>query len=244
LRVAITRPVERALETEELIRKMGWEPIVIPTIDIVSRPIDPSIKLKDYDWLVVSSAYGADVLWKHFGDALKKINIAVVGPKTKAAFEKRGVTPSVVAKEFVGEGLARDLKGLVRGKKVLVARSAIARKELVDILSKVSKVREIHIYDTIEVRDKSAIKRFKKLLLARKIDAIIFTSSQSTKNLLSFIESEGIERLKEIIVCAIGPVTANTIEEHGIKPNCMPAEHTIDAALEEIKKKALTSQWI
>jgi uroporphyrinogen-III synthase len=240
LRVAITRPIERSLETEELVKKRGWDPIVVPTIEIVSRPIDPSIKLEDYDWLVVSSASGADVLWRHFRDELKKISIAVVGPKTSAAFEKRGITPSVLAKEHVGESLARGLKELARGKKVLVARAAIARKELVEILSKDSEVREIHIYDTIEPRDKTGMMRFKKLLRARKIDAIIFTSSQATKNLLSFIESAGVERLKEIIVCAIGPLTAKTIEELGIKPTCMPSEHTIDAALDEIKVKALT----
>jgi uroporphyrinogen-III synthase len=236
VRVAITRQRERSAETEEIVRKRGWDPVIVPSIEIVPISIDPSILLSDFDWLVVTSASAVDILWKRFGDALKQINIAVVGPKTGSAFEKKGVLPKVVASESVGEGLARELIGRVTGKKLLLARATRARKELLLMLNEKASVTEIAIYDTVPPTDKSGMKRFKEMLALGEIDVILFTSSLAAEILLDFIGEAGRKRLKEKLVCAIGPITARTLEEHGITPTCMPDEYTIDAALDEISK--------
>jgi uroporphyrinogen-III synthase len=236
LRVAVTRPKERAAKTTELVRKRGWDALIVPTIEIVPLPIDPSVSLEDYDWLVVTSASGVDVLWNHFKHELKGVNIAVIGPKTKAAFEEKDIVPKVVATEHVGEGLATDLTELVKGKKVLVARAVIARRGLVDMLKGVAEVTEIAIYDTILPRDKTELSEFRTLLENHDIDAIIFTSSQSAKNLLDFLGKDGATQLNDIIVCAIGPITAKTLKGHGVSVTCMPEEYTIDATLDEIER--------
>jgi uroporphyrinogen-III synthase len=236
VRVAITRPRERSGETEEIVRKRGWDPVIVPSIEIVPVPIDPSVLLSDYDWLVVTSASAVDILWKHFGDSLKQINVAVVGPKTRSAFEKKGIRPKIVARESVGEGLAKELTDRIVGKKVLVTRAARARKELVVMLKENASVTEIAIYDTVLPTDKSGMERFKKMLDLGEIDVTIFTSSLAARNLLAFIREAGRNQLKEIIVCAIGPITARTLEEQGIKPTCIPESYTIDAALDEIAK--------
>ncbi len=236
MRVAITRPRERSAETEEIVRKRGWNPVIVPSIEIIPIPIDPSVLLSDFDWLVVTSASAVDILWKRFGDALKQLDIAVVGPKTGSAFEKKGVLPKVIASESIGEGLAREISDLVTGKKVLLARAARARKELVLMLKEKASVTEIAIYDTLFPTDKSGMERFKKILDRGEIDALIFTSSLAARNLIDFIGEAYRRRLNEIIICAIGPITASTLEELGIKPTCMPEEYTIDAALDEISK--------
>ena len=240
MRVAVTRPLERADDTAWLVRKRGWEPLIVPAVEIVPRPISLSVKLEDFDWLVVTSASGVEVLWNHFKESLRNIDIAVVGPKTKAMFMEKGIAPKVVASEHVGEGLARDLEHEAAGKKVLIARAAIARKELVEMLSEKSIVTEIAIYDTIAPRDKTGLKRFKTLLEKRGLDAVIFTSSQMARNLIDFVGKEGVKRLNEIVTCAIGPVTARTLKEYGVKMTCMPSEYTIDAALSEISKHIST----
>ena len=236
VRVAVTRPWERAVETEKLIRKWGWEPLVVSSIELVPLSIDPVIVLSKFDWLVVTSAAGADLLWRHFEDDLREVNIAVVGPRTAAAFERHGINPKLVARESVGEGLADELSDIVRGQRVLVARAKKARAKLVDMLSDAADTTEIAIYDTISPTDKTGLKRFKTLLEKSEIDAIVFTSSLAARNLLDFIGEEGRSRVNEIIVCAIGPVTARTLEELNVKAQCMPAEYTVDAALGEISK--------
>jgi len=240
VRVAVTRPWERAAETERLIRTRGWKPVVVSSIELVPISIDPVVVLSDFDWLVVTSASGVDLLWHHFKDGLKKINIAVVGPKTAAAFEKHGINPKLVARESVGEGLAKDLFEHVSDRRVLVARAKKARTGLVEMLSDAADVTEIAIYDSLVPRDKTGMKRFKSILNSGEIDAIVFTSSLAARNLLDFIGEALRSRLNEIIVCAIGPVTARTLEEQGITPTCMPEIYTIDAALDEISKHLST----
>lgn len=242
MRVAITRPKDRARKTEELVKQRGWDAFIVPAIEIVPRPIDPSIRLEDYDWLVVTSASGVDVLWNHFKEELKSVSIAVIGPKTKEAFERKGITPTVVAREYVAEGLASELTTVTKGRKVLVARAAIARKVLVEELSRVADVTEIAIYDTALPEDKREMEKFKDFLEDGEINAIIFTSSQMARNLLDFLGGEGAKRLNEITVCAIGPITARTLGEYGVIVTCVPEEYTVDAALEEIEKQIFTSK--
>ncbi len=241
VRVALTRPADRARETEELVRERGWEPVVVSSIELVPIPIPTEVRLDDFDWLVVTSASGVGLLWNHFKEALNKINIAVVGPKTAAAFENQGIKPKLVARESVGEGLAKDLLEHVGGRRVLVARAKKARAGLVEMLSDAADITEIAIYDSLVPRDKTGMKRFKSMLKAGEIDAIVFTSSLAAKNLLKFIGEEGRRRLNKIIVCAIGPVTARTLEELGIKPNCVPKKFTIDSALDQISSHTLSS---
>ncbi|RMF90617.1 MAG: uroporphyrinogen-III synthase [Methanobacteriota archaeon] len=236
LRIAITRPRERLQETEERVREHGFEPFVVSPIEIVPLPVDASIRLDDFDWLVVTSASGADALWAHFKEGLRDIDIAVVGPKTEAAFLKRGVRPSLVAGEHVGEALAAELKDVAAGKKVLVARAAIARKGLVEMLREVADVTEIAVYDTRFPEDTSRLRELKKMLEEGDVDAIIFTSSRSAKNLIRFFGEDATSLLADVIVCAIGPITAGSLEKMGIEVDCMPAEYTIDAALEEIRR--------
>lgn len=236
MKVAVTRPAERKTETEELVKNRGWDVIVVSAMEIIPLPIDPSLNLADFDWLVVTSATGADIVYSHFKDQLKDIKTAVVGPKTRAAFLKRGITPDIVAEEYVGEGLASALLGIAEGQKVLVARAAKARKILVDELKKVAQVREVAIYDTSKPSDKKSLKIFKKSLEKKEIDAVVFTSSQMTANILDFLGQNARSLLEGVVICAIGPVTANTLDTLGIEVTCIPDEYTIEGALDAIEK--------
>jgi uroporphyrinogen III methyltransferase/synthase len=110
------------------------------------------------------------------------------------------------------------------------------------MLGEVADVKEIHIYDTLLPRDTSELRRFKELLDEGEIDALVFTSSQATKNLLDFLGVGAREKLQRTIICAIGPVTARTVEGYGIKLACVPEQSTLEAALEEIKKEMIKSR--
>ncbi len=237
MRVAVTRPRERALETAALIRERGWEPLIVPSIEIVPRPIDPELRLEDFDWLVVTSASGAEVLWDHYKSELTDIDIAVVGPKTKGAFLKMGLLPRLVATEHVGEGLAADLRDHVAGKRVLVARAAIARKGLVEELQKIADVMEIALYDTRMPADHREMVLFSELVGQGEIDAVVFTSSRAARNLIEFLEPENKKRLNGIKICAIGPITARTVEKLGVRVSCTPDEYTLEDALDAIEEE-------
>jgi len=235
--VAITRPRERAAETEALVRSYGWKALVVPAIEIVPREIDPSLKLEGFDWLVVTSGFGAELVCRHFKESVGRVKIAVVGPKTAAAFEKRGFKVELVARQHVGEALAEELLEKVRGRKVLVARAAIARRELVEMLSKAAEVTELPLYDTVMPSETGEMERLRSLVSAGELDALVLTSSQATRNLLSYLGEGAAEKLKRVLICAIGPVTARTAREQGLNVACVPRNSTLEAALEELSRR-------
>ncbi|MDI6654585.1 MAG: uroporphyrinogen-III synthase [Candidatus Hydrothermarchaeota archaeon] len=233
MKVAITRPRERAEDTIKLVEKKGWSAIIVPTVEIVPRKDSlASIDLSSYDWLVITSASGADIAGEHFGDALKKIKIACIGPKTREVLEKLGVKVALIPKEYKTEALVEELIKKAREKRILVARASAGREVLVEKLKSIAEVTEIPLYDTITT-EKNASEAFSKSLEKGEIDAIIFTSSQAAKNFFRVIDRKKIETLK---VCAIGPITAQTLASKGIRVDAVPKEYTVEACLDALEK--------
>ena len=69
----------------------------------------------------------------------------------------------------------------------------------------------------------------------KKIDVITFASSSTVKNFISMFKEKDIqELLKDVIIASIGPVTAKTVEEAGLKSKIMPEEYTIPALVNSI----------
>ncbi len=78
------------------------------------------------------------------------------------------------------------------------------------------------------------MKEFKELLESGEIDFVIFTSSKSAENLVDYLGKDALKQLKKTSVCAIGPITASTLEKLGVHVACVPKDYTIEAALQEI----------
>jgi uroporphyrinogen III methyltransferase/synthase len=82
----------------------------------------------------------------------------------------------------------------------------------------------------------------RKLFQEKKIAAVTFTSSSTVNN---FVEMLGQKEYKTLVngvaVACIGPVTAKTAEELGMKVEIVPREYTIpalvDAMVEYFKRK-------
>lgn len=244
LRVAITRPRERSEDTIKLVEAHGWEALVVPTIEIAPRSKKEILaavgKLEDYDWLVLTSASGAAIMHELSGSALKKISIAAIGKKTKEFLEAKGIKVALVPREYKAENLADALieKG-VENKKILVARASIGREVLVEELKKVAKVVEVPLYDTFLPMNTSEIKKFNHALKSGRVDAIIFTSSQAAKNFFKLIGKNSAQKLSEPKICAIGPITAQTLREFGARVDVMPSEYTVEACLRELERLKL-----
>ncbi len=241
MRIAITRPRERSDETTRLVSERGWEALVVSAIEIVPRSKGEITKgvgdIAGYDWLVLTSAYGAEIMLEFYGEKLKKLRIAAIGPKTKKALEKAGLKVSLVPEEYETEGLIEELAKHAKGKRVLVARAAIGREIFVDELKKAAKVVEVPLYDTFLPKDKSSIVEFSDALRNRELDAVMFTSSQTVNNLFDYLGEDLRVGLEDVWVCAIGPQTALTLEQHGVRVDIMPNEYTVQACLGELEKK-------
>ena len=65
-----------------------------------------------------------------------------------------------------------------------------------------------------------------------EIDIITFTSSSTVKN---FVQLVGRESVPEgVKIACIGPITAQTAEEHGLKPDIVAEEYTIEGLVQAI----------
>lgn len=234
MRVAITRPKERAEDTIKLIKRRGWEAVVIPAVEIVPRDKKEILsavgKVEDYDWLVLTSSTGVELMHKHFGGSLKKVKIAAIGAKTKEVLEKRGIKVDLIPKEYKAENLAEEMiKKGIEGSHILVARAAIGREVLVEELKRHARVTEVALYDTEMPKNVSGVEALKG------VDAVIFTSSQSVRNLHAAFGEKLKKTIKNAKICAIGPITAGTLKELGIRVDVMPEEYTVEACLEALK---------
>ena len=220
MRIAVTRPRERSKDTISLIEDRGWEAFIVPSIEIVPRHKD-EVKdaidsLEKYDWLILTSASGAQIMLNYFANALKRIKIVAIEPKTKEMLEKNGIKVDLMPKEYTAENLADTMiKHGIDGTKILITRASIGREILVDKLKTRANVNNVHLYDTQVPENIEPMHELSSKLDKNTIDAIIFTSSQATKNLLKYVKPKKIQKNRTKI-CAIGPITAKTLEENGI----------------------------
>ena len=253
--VAVTRPVGQGEDTIKLVKEMGWNPLIVHTVDL--RPRKDSEIFTDLsrvlaggpvDWLVLMSPNGAHLLFnilKSHGNLLPSVlgdfKMLAVGPRTKEALAKLGIRDVHVPDKFSSMGIADFLSNQgLGGKRVLLARSSSADKSLTRALVKNGALVEtINLYDSVIPSASASLKRFVDEIQRRDIQAILFTSSLSASNLFSMSKNyisleELVPLLRSIRVGAIGPVTARRLSELGIPPNVIPDTFIIDDAIKKL----------
>jgi uroporphyrinogen-III synthase len=105
VRVIVTRPRGRADTLAEALQREGFDVVVCPLVELLS--IGPErIDVSGYDWVVVTSAYGAEQLATRRGGALPRV--AAVGPATAEALQVHGVAADLVARVSSQEGLVAE----------------------------------------------------------------------------------------------------------------------------------------
>jgi uroporphyrinogen III methyltransferase/synthase len=166
---------------------------------------------------------------------LKGINICVVGPKTAEALESYGLRPDLVPSEFKAEGVLAALGGTnVKNVKFLIPRAKVARELIPDKLREHgARVMVATAYEN--VRPQADLDRVIKLFSEKKISAVTFTSSSTVHNFVEILGQKEYKKLMEgVHVACIGPVTAKTAEEFGMKTDVMPADYTIPALVQAL----------
>jgi len=70
------------------------------------------------------------------------------------------------------------------------------------------------------------------------IDMVTFTSSSTVRNFLTMVDAKDQEELERLMdgvsIAAIGPITAKTIANSGLKVDVQPEQYTIDAMVQKI----------
>ena len=115
---------------------------------------------------------------------------------------------------------------------MLLPCADIARDVLSDGLKSLgATLDEITAYRTVTPESSAQIAND---VLSDGIDIATFTSSSTVKNLCSILNGN-INMLNQATIACIGPITASTAREMGLKVDIVSKEHTIPGLVEAIE---------
>ncbi len=245
-RVLVARPRHQAGETARALRARSAQPVLCPAIEILPPP-DPerlrraALDAHSYDWVLFTSANGvaeffraADELNKDarvFGGA----RVGVIGPKTGAALLARNIRPDLMARTFVAEDLVRELLAQdPKPRRVLLPRALCAREVIPEELSKVGI--EVDVVPAYETRPaQGAMAAELRATVQEGAEVVLLTSSSMVDSVCDALGPDAAALLGEKVVACIGPVTAKTARDRGVRVDVEAGVFTIEGALDALE---------
>ncbi len=248
-RVLVPRTKEQAGVLSRQLQVYGAVPEEVPTIS-VEPPRNPQQMEKAirglvegrYEWIAFTSVNAVRAVREKFEEygldarAFSGLKIAAVGEQTAAALQRLGINPDLIPK---GEQSARGLleewppfdEVLDPINRVFLPRADIATETLVAGLVDLGwEVDDVTAYRTVRAAPPPADTR--EAIKTGKFDAVVFTSSSTVRNLVGIA---GKPHAATVVAC-IGPQTAKTAEEHGLRVDVLaeaPSVETLARALAE-----------
>jgi uroporphyrinogen III methyltransferase/synthase len=242
-RMLVPRPVEQAARTARAIRDRGAEPVIIPLIEIHPPPdrarlLAAARDAGSYDWVLFTSANGVERFFAALREigldarAFRAARIAVIGPRTADALERFGLRADLIAKEYVGEALARDLLQTGVPRRVLLARALVARDALPTLLREQGT--HVDVVPAYETRPAPAAELL-ETFASGGVDIVLLTSSSTVSSLAAALGESAAERLSHVCVASIGPVTTETARQLGIRVDVAATTHTVAGLLDALE---------
>ena len=233
--------------------------------DAVRDAID-ALTAGRYAWAVFTSANAVELWFEHLRErgldarAFSGVKVAAIGPATAEALAGRGIVADVVPKEYVAEEVVRELlprlamaspsvrpeepssaaeqrlegSSGATAPRILVPRAESARPELVEGLCTAgAEVDEVTLYRA--AAPETAPAEALSLLREGAIDIVTFTSSSTVRNLAAMLNGH-IETLARPLVACIGPITAKTAEELGLRVDVVASEYTVEGLVRALAR--------
>ena len=245
-RVLVTRARSQASRLAELLEAHGAETVQAPAIRIRpvsdTKELDAAIKnISRYDWITFTSPNGVRGLRERLATlsldsrALSGVRIATVGPATAKAVEDMGIRPDLAPQVYAASGLVDAFAAQgVRIGRALCLRSDIGRETLPEGLRRAGlEVDEVVAYRTEMAPESCEAAREALRDGTRGVDATTFTSSSTVTNLVRLLEGD-IEPINRTVIACIGPVTAETARDQGIKVDVVAKRQTIDGLVDSL----------
>ena len=229
--IAVTRARAQASGLAARLRALGAATIEAPAIRIA--PLDgPAPSITDFDLVCLTSPNGVRLLFDrleragHDARAFAGVRVAAIGPGTAAALRDHGLIADVMPERFVAEGLVEALAD-VPVRRALIARAAEARDVLPDALrARGADVEVLPLYETVA---EPACEGQRAAVAAA--DYVTFTSSSTVRFFFAAM-GDGLSAATRL--ASIGPVTSETLREHGREPDVEASRHDIDGLVEAL----------
>ncbi len=224
-RIVVTRAREQAGDLVRALQEHGAEAVIAPVIRI--QPLDnlgalraALTGLSAYRWVVFTSQNAVQIVfdrlvaWGLTPRVFSSTAVAAIGTATADALTVRGVVPAVIPAEFVAEALAEALIQRLRRHGATVENIAV--------------------YRTVPVQ--ADLSGLAKDISRGRIDAVTFTSSSTVR---SFVELVGRPAATSgrFVAATIGPITADTARELGIREIIEAEPHTVPGLVESLARR-------
>ncbi len=238
-RILITRARHQAGRLADALEAQGAEVLRLPTIEIIPpetyAPLDAALEvISGFDWLILTSANAATAVADRLQflqiplQRLQHLQIAAIGPSTAVAVDQMGLNVDAMPDEYVAEGVVAMLRDKVEGKRVLLARAAVARDVIPEQLRQCgADMHVVEVYRT--VIPQASIEQVREVFSAGRPlpDAVTFTSSSTVTNLFALLAAAGVELPAGLRAVSIGPVTSSTLRKHQWEPAAEADPHDI-----------------
>lgn len=236
-RIVVTR--DRPGELASLLTARGATVVHVPLIEI-AEPDDGGRELRAalaeldrYDWLIVTSAAGAERVGAA-ARAHRDVRLAAVGTATAATLAEHAgrpveLVPAIqIGVELGAEFVARS----PAPQRVLVAHADRAKGDVVDILRRgghsVTPVVAYRTLDRVPDRaDRAAVEG---------ADAVAFASGSAVE---SWVAAFGTSTPP--VAVAIGPATATVAERLGLKLAGVATDHSLTGLVQELERQFASS---
>ncbi|MCL2614413.1 MAG: uroporphyrinogen-III synthase [Nocardioidaceae bacterium] len=246
-RVLVPRTKEQSASLSNRLRSFGAVPEEVPTIS-VEPPRNPQQMDKAvrglvegrYEWVAFTSVNAVKAVREKFEEygldarAFSGLKIAAVGEKTAASLLDWGLRADLVPSgEQSAAGLLEDWpeydEQLDPINRVFLPRADIATENLVAGLVDLGwECDDVTAYRTVRAAPPPAPTR--DAIKTGKFDAVVFTSSSTVRNLVGIAGKPH----PSTIIAVIGPATAKTAEEHGLRVDVMSPKPDVDVLAEAL----------
>src|SRR3954454_20500514 len=249
--VLVPRTKDQAGEMSEKLVSHGALPIEVPTI-AVEPPRSPAqmeraVKgLVDgrFQWVVFTSTNAVRAVWEKFNEfgldarAFSGVRIACVGQATADRVRAFGINPELVPSgEQSSLGLPDEFPPyddvFDPVNRVLLPRADIATETLAEGLRERGwEIEDVTAYRTVRAAPPPASTR--EMIKTGGFDAVCFTSSSTVRNLVGIA---GKPHTRTIVAC-IGPKTAETAAEFGLRVDVQPETAAVGPLVEALAEHA------
>lgn len=244
--ILITRARSQASKLTTALEELGANCIEAPAIKIAPPDdnyvsLDNAItKIHDYDWIIFTSTNGVERFFARLNEknldarCLSNAKIAAIGTATADKLKNYGIIADKIPTMFKAEGILEVLQNdIQKGSKVLIPRAQKAREALPIGLRQMGAIVDVAETYCTKMADTNK-DDIKDLLKNNQIDMVTFTSSSTVENLLKLIDGEKT-LLNNVKTAVIGPITAKTCKNNGLKVDIEADVYTIDGLVNKIK---------
>jgi uroporphyrinogen III methyltransferase/synthase len=246
-KVLVPRTKEQAGAMSERLRSHGAVPVEVPTI-AVEPPRTPTqmeraikgLVTGRYEWIVFTSTNAVRAVREKFEEfgldarAFAGVKIACVGEATAEAVRDFGIKPELLPSgEQSSEGLLADFPPydsvLDPIDRVLLPRADIATETLAAGLRQLGwEIDDVTAYRTVRAAPPAA--EIRDAIKSGGFQAVCFTSSSTVRNLVGIA---GKPHARTVVAC-IGPQTAATAIEFGLRVDVQPESATVPALVDAL----------